>query len=199
MRPKKQQDMRTTNAGAGRSEQPALDNLEAFSFEKDLLSDLSTKIQESTSNFLDSALEMVSGEDTSSALQSARTMGRQIADSSASQAAGDIVRRGADLGIDATTRLGRWAGGSMLSPGQASFIAAFVCIVRRRGIATFVGSLAVIRLYRLIMSLEEKEREWESRERELGDSVSSYEDEYADNEDSIDSRSIPNNDGGAAL
>ena len=87
----------------------------------------------------------------------------------------------------------------MLSPGQASFIAAFVCIVRRRGIVTFVGSLAVIRLYRLIMSLEEKEREWEIRERELGDSVTSYKDDDTDKKDNIDSSSIPNNDGGAAL
>ena len=54
----------------------------------------------------------------------------------------------------------------MLSSGQSTFIAAFYTILRRRGLPTFVGAFAVIRLYRLVMNLEEREREWE--ETQLG-------------------------------
>ena len=82
-----------------------------------------------------------------------------------------MIRRGSDLGIEATSRLGEWAGGGsgskgILSPGQTTFLAAFYTILRRRGAATFVGAFAVIRLCRLVVSLEEREREWE--ESQLG-------------------------------
>lgn len=153
-------------------ERSAIDTLDSFAFEKDLFTDLGTKMQRSTSQMLDSALELVSGEDTSAAIQSARAMGQKVARSSASSAIGDVIRRSANLGIDTTTKLGQWAGGSgggkrgMLSSGQSTFIAAFYTILRRRGLPTFVGAFAVIRLYRLVMNLEEREREWE--ETQLG-------------------------------
>ena len=153
-----------------------IDTLDSFSFEKDLFADLSTKAQRSTSRMLDSAMELISGEDSSAAIQSARALGQRVAKSSVSAALADVIRRGADLGIEATSRLGEWAGGGsgskgMLTPGQTTFLAAFYTIFRRRGAATFVGAFAVIRLCRLVVSLEEREREWE--ESQLGSSSSS--------------------------
>ena len=148
-----------------------IDTLDSFSFEKDLFADLSTKAQRSTSRMLDSAVELISGEDSSAAIQSARALGRRVAQSSVSAVLADVIRRGSDLGIEATSRLGEWAGGGsgskgILSPGQTIFLAAFYTILRRRGAATFVGAFAVIRLCRLVVSLEEREREWE--ESQLG-------------------------------
>ena len=56
------------------------------------------------------------------ALQRVGAVSRDVAKSGISEAAGEVIRRGADLGSDAATRIGKWAGGSMLSSGQVTLL-----------------------------------------------------------------------------
>jgi hypothetical protein len=145
--------------------------LDAFSFEQELFEGFASKMQYATSRVLDGAVELVSGEDTSIALEKARVASHDIVSSGAVSAIGQSVRTAANVGIDAGRMLGRWAGGNMLKPGQALFLSATYCIVRRRGLPTFLGGMFAIRLFRVVLQLDQRERDrdWEGSQQQLFD------------------------------
>ena len=57
----------------------------------------------------------------------------------------------AGAGSEIASRLGRWAGGKLLSAHQVLFVASIYCIIMRRGILSFLGVLGVIRLFRVLI------------------------------------------------
>lgn len=61
----------------------------------------------------------------------------------------DAIRVFLSTGIEVAIRMGIWSGGSDLTPAQSLFVACSICIVFRRGILTFVGTMVSIRLLRI--------------------------------------------------
>lgn len=80
----------------------------------------------------------------------------------------DSVRSFLNVGVNLSRRLANWAGGSDLDPGQTLFISCAGCILLRRGVLTFLGSLLVVRLLRIAFgsNLERGEDEEEQQRRD---------------------------------
>ena len=138
------------------------DELDMFSFEKDLATDIGGVLQQITGRVLNVITDFVSGETTQSALQSARDFGKDaLISSGVSSAVSDALKAGADAGTNASTSLALWAGRGLFTPQQTLFITTAFCLIRRRGVLTWLGTLVAIRLYRFVLQIDRQEREWE--------------------------------------
>ena len=111
------------------------DELDMFSFEKDLATDIGGVLQQITGRVLNVITDFVSGETTQSALQSARDFGKDaLISSGVSSAVSDALKAGADAGTNASTSLALWAGRGLFTPQQTLFITTAFCLIRRRGV-----------------------------------------------------------------
>ena len=61
----------------------------------------------------------------------------------------EAIRVFLSAGIEIATKIGVWSGGSDLTPPQSLFVACCICILFRRGILTFLGTMVTIRLLRI--------------------------------------------------
>lgn len=61
-----------------------------------------------------------------------------------------FIRLASAVGNDLVQRLAEWAGGKTLAPSQSLFLASLYCILLRRGLVSFLGVLAAIRLGRIL-------------------------------------------------
>jgi len=78
---------------------------------------------------------------------------------------GALIGLLASGGSQFASGLGKWAGGSLLTPPQALFLASLYCIVMRKGALSFAGVLVAIRLVRTLIT-DERDRDKEREDRE---------------------------------
>lgn len=76
----------------------------------------------------------------------------EVLPSPASFSFASIVQLLASGGIGFASWLGRWAGGTLLSPSQTLFLASVFCMVMRRGLISFMGILVLIRFACIMMT-----------------------------------------------
>ena len=63
-----------------------------------------------------------------------------------------FINLASTAGNDLATRMAAWAGGKSLAPSQSLFLASLFCILFRRGLLSFMGVLAFIRLVRILFA-----------------------------------------------
>ena len=61
-----------------------------------------------------------------------------------------FIRLASAAGNDLVQKMAQWAGGKTLAPSQSLFLASMYCILLRRGLLSFIGVLAAIRLARVL-------------------------------------------------